>query len=151
MIAPAHSDRETGSATHLCALGVLQSLLKYRYDGIRLKIDDEIWASSKDTECGLAREDVRAICHGEDLGLESGPWMAALHGIIGEVCDGVDGLAADDGSGLVEEGVEEDALEGLDGLGAEVVVERDALCVCGAEEEAAEEDEGEGAHLRARA
>ncbi len=51
----------------------------------------------------------------------------------------------------MEEGVEEDALEGLDSLGAEMVVERHALCICGAEEEAAEEDKREGAHLRARA
>ena len=49
----------------------------------------------------------------------------------------LDGLVADDGCGLVEEGVEEDALEGVDDGRGELVVEGETLSGEGAEEEAA--------------
>ena len=76
--------------------------------------------------------------------------MAALHGLIGEVGDGVDRLSADDGGGFMKERVKEDALECFYSLGTEMVVESDTLGGGGAEEEASEENEGEGAHLRGK-
>ena len=113
--------------THLCALGVLETSLEERHGGVGVEVDEEVGTTGKDAKGGLAGEDVGAIRHSEDLGAESVPWVTALGRVVGEIGDGVDGLAADDGGGFMEEGVEEDALESFDGLRAEVVVESDAL------------------------
>ena len=85
------------------------------------------------------------------------PGTTAGHALVCEVADGVDACFSDEGGWFVGEGVEEEAFEGSEGLGGEVVVEGEAGSVWGgcvvrlglgwAEEEAAEEDEGEGAHL----
>ena len=79
-------------------------------------------APRKDAEGGVASEDVGAVGHGVDLGAEGMPWVAALHGVVREVGDCVDRFMADDGGGLMEEGVEEDALEGFNRWGAKMVV-----------------------------
>ena len=92
--------------------------------------------ASEDAVSGLASEDVGGVGHGVDLGAKSVPWIAALHGIGGEVGNGVDGLAADDGGRLMEEGMEEDALESFNCLRTKMVVESDALGVGRTEEEA---------------
>ena len=133
--------------THLCALWILQALLEEGDDGVGLEVEDEVGAAGEDAEGGLAREDVGVFSHREHLRLEGGPGMAALHGVVGQVRDGVHGLSPDDGGGLMEERVEEDALEGLYGLGAELVIDGEPLGGGRAEEETAEEDEREGAHL----
>ena len=70
-------------------------------DGVGLEVDDEVDAAAKDAEGGLAGEDVAAVGHAEGLGLEGVPGAAAGHGLVGEVGDGVDGLAADDGGRLM--------------------------------------------------
>lgn len=129
---------------------VLQTFLEEGENSIGVKVDDQVGTASKDAESGLAREDVGVVCHSEYLGLESGPGMAAFHGIIEEVGDGIDRLSSDNCGRFMEEGVEEDSLESRDGLSPEVVVESDALVCGGTEEETAEEDEGEGAHLGGR-
>ena len=72
-------------------------------DSVGVEIHDEIGGAGEDAEGGLTSEDVGGVGHGVDLGAKSVPWIAALHGIGGEVGNGVDGLAADDGGRLMEE------------------------------------------------
>lgn len=55
-----------------------------------------------------------------------------------------------DGRGLMEKRVEQDVFEGDDSRRGELVVKHEAVRRWWAEEETAEEDEGEGAHLGAR-
>lgn len=140
------TQKRVRKSAHLGTLLVLKSFLEDVEDSVGLEVHYEVRTAGEDAEGGLARVHVRAG-HGKDLRLEGVPWAAALHGVVGEVCDGVDGLVAHDGGGFMEEGVEEDALEGGDGRCGELVVEREAVWGGRAEEETAEEDEREGAHL----
>lgn len=87
--------------THLDALGVLQPLLEHSHDGVGLEVDDEVDAAGEDSVRGLASEHVAGVGHAERLRLEGVPRAAAGHGLVREVGDGVDGLAAHDGSGFV--------------------------------------------------
>ena len=113
--------------THLCALGVLETSLKERHGGVGVEVDEKVGTAGKDSKSGLAGEDVGAVCHSEDLRAEGVPWVTALRRVVGEIGDGVDGLAAYDGGGLVEKGVKKDAVESVDGLSTEMIIESDAL------------------------
>ena len=92
-----------------------------------MEVDEEIGTAGKDAKGGLAGEDVGAVRHSEDLGAEGVPWVTALGRVVGEIGNGVDGLAAYDGGGLVEKGVKKDAVESVDGLSTEMIIESDAL------------------------
>jgi hypothetical protein len=89
---------------------------------------------------------------GERLELEGVPGPAAGHFLFGEISDGVDGLFAHVGGPFMGEGVEQETLEGGEGVGREMVVQSQPRLVGlgggggDPEQEPAEEDEGEGAH-----
>ena len=67
--------------------------------------------------------------------------------MISHLGDSISGSAAHSNGRLAEQRVQEQSLEGGEGLGGEVVVERQGLVCGGAEEQPAEEHEREGAHL----
>ena len=71
--------------------------------------------------------------------------MAALHRVAQDIGDGVDGLAAGNSTELIIEQVQQCALCILCLLRSDMVGH--TLGCGGSEEQAAEEDEGEGAHL----
>jgi hypothetical protein len=82
------------------------------------------------------------------------PRPAAFHRVVGQVAYRVDGLSTDRVDLLVREGVEEDALNRVECLDGETIVEGHARRFRartggGAKEEPSEEYEREGAHLGA--
>ena len=64
--------------TYLCALRILEALLKEVHGGLDVEVHDKIRAASEDAKGGFAGEDVCAVCHGEYLGAEGVPWITAL-------------------------------------------------------------------------
>lgn len=115
-----------------------------------MQVHDEVRTAGEDAASGLASVDIGVVGHSKHLLLQCVPRAAALHGVVGEIGDGVDRFVADDRRGFMEERVEKYALEGGDGVRGELVVERETVRRGWAEEETVEEDEREGAHLGAQ-
>ena len=135
---------------------VPQSPQEHTQHGVRLQIEDEVRAAGEDGVGALTMRgrlrDVRVPAlarHAEGERLERVPRAAAAHRLVRDVGDGVRELAAHDAIGLLRERADERALERGERLVGEMVVEREPVVlgrVLALEEEAAEEDEGEGAH-----
>lgn len=90
----------------------MQPLLEYAKHNPRLQIHDKIRTTRKHPIRSLSRARVRLLCHIERLLLKHMPGSSARHRVVREIAYGIDGLAADGLGGFVQEGVEEDALEG---------------------------------------
>ncbi len=138
--------------THFDALSVLQTVLEHPENRIRLEIHDKVGATRKDAERAVAGTGVCSFAHRKGLSLQCVPRPAALHRVVGQVAYCVDRFPTDRVDLLVQEGVEEDALNGGESLRRETIVEGHARRFRArtggsAEEEASEENEGEGTHL----
>jgi len=138
--------------THLDALSILQTVLKHPENCIRLEIHDKVRATGEDTERAVARARICSFTHGEGLSLQCVPRPTALHRVVGQVAYSVDGFSADRVDLFVQEGMQEEALNGGKRLNGETIIEGHARRFRartgrGAEKEASKENEGEGAHL----
>jgi hypothetical protein len=98
---------------------------------LRLKVHDEIRTTLKSAIRALAQTFICTLRHVKDLGLKGMPGSTTCHRGIGEVADGIDGLETNEVSGLLCEGVEEEALESGECPGGEAIVkgECDGLVV----------------------
>jgi hypothetical protein len=142
----------------LDALAVGEALLEELGDGGRRDVEHDGGAAGENAERALARARGGRGDGAERVDLERVPRAPARHALGGEVDGGVERLGADGRGGLVRERVQERALDRVQRRAREGVVQarrragRGAVPALGrrrgrAEEEPAEEDEREGAHL----
>jgi hypothetical protein len=106
---------------------ILQALLQQFEGAGSLKVEDDDGAPSKDAEGALPRSSVRVVDHRKGLNLKGVPWSTTIHGTVRDVDDRVNGLVSNDCSALVGDGVKEDLLDGGEGRGRELIVERQGL------------------------
>ena len=140
------------TCTHLNALSVLQTVLEDPENRICLEIHNKVGTASKDTERAVAAGLVCVFAHGKGLCLQCVPWPAMFHRVVGQVTYRVDGFSTDRVDLLIQEGLEEDALDRGEGLIGDTIVEGyaqgfRARTWGGAKEEASEEYKREEAHL----